>query len=335
MSLKFVMLPPHSKRTHGWPERLAVAMPDWKVVAAKDEAEAKREIADADAAYGRDIPIELLRSAKRLRWLQAPMSAPPAGYYYPELVAHPVVVTNMRETFSDHIGAHIMSFVLAFSRGLHRYVRHQLQRDWAPLPQGQGIVHLAEATALIVGVGGAGSEAARLAAQFGMKVIGIDPRRESPPPGVAELYKPDALDRLLPRADFVIMTAPHTPQTEDMFDRARFRRMKKTAFFINTGRGKTTRLDDLAAAIEAGDIAGAGIDVFEQTPLSEMQELARDAKLPKDHPLWTLPGVLITPHVASSGPYIDERRFQVLLDNCHRFAKGEPLRFVVDKGSWY
>jgi phosphoglycerate dehydrogenase-like enzyme len=186
-----------------------------------------------------------------------------------------------------------------------------------------GVIHLPEATALIVGVGGIGGEAARLAASFGMHVMGIDARRREAPPGVVKLDGPDALDSLLPLADFVILTVPHTPATEGFMLRARFQRMKRTAFFINIGRGMTTRLDDLVAALRAGEIAGAGLDVFEQEPL------------PADHPLWTMPGVLITPHTAGHGPHLDERRFEILLDNSRRFLSGQPLRNVVDKANWF
>ena len=264
-----------------------------------------------------------MRSATKLRWIQAPQAAPPAGWYYPELIAHPAVVTNFREIFNDHIGAHIMAYVLAFARGLHQYVPQQLKREWRPAPLDTGVVHLPEATMLIVGVGGIGAETARLAAAFGMHVIGVDARRTDLPPGVAELHDPMALDKLLPRADFVVLTIPHTPSTEGLMNRARFQRMKRTAFFINIGRGMTTRLDDLVAALEAGDIAGAALDVFEQEPL------------PADHPLWTMPGVLITPHTAGYGPYLDERRYDIVADNCRRFMAGQPLRNVVDKSSWF
>jgi phosphoglycerate dehydrogenase-like enzyme len=234
-----------------------------------------------------------------------------------------VLVTNFREIYNDHIGAHIMAFVLAFARGLHHYLPRQLQRTWQPEPQDTGVIHLPEATALIVGVGGIGAEAARLAAAFGMRVIGVDARRREAPAGVTELHEPAALDALLPRADFVILTVPHTPETEGFMNRARFQRMKHSAFFINIGRGMTTRLDDLAAAIRAGEIAGAGLDVFEQEPL------------PAEHPLWTMPGVLITPHTAGHGPYLDNRRYDVLLDNSRRFLGGQPLKNVVDKSSWF
>jgi phosphoglycerate dehydrogenase-like enzyme len=99
--------------------------------------------------------------------------------------------------------------------------------------------------------------------------------------------------------------------------------MKPSAFFINIGRGRTTRLGDLVAALRAGEIAGAGLDVFEQEPL------------PADHPLWTTPNVLITPHTAGYGPYLDERRYEILRDNCRAMMRGAELRNVVDKARWF
>jgi phosphoglycerate dehydrogenase-like enzyme len=317
-----VMLPPQTATTRSWAGRLASAVPELSVVVADDAAHATRVVPDAEAAFG-TMPDALLREARRLRWLQAPQAAPPAGYYTPDLIAHSVVVTNFREIYNDHIGAHIMAFVLAFARGLHHYIPRQLAREWRPEPLDTGVVHLPDATALIVGVGGIGSETARLAASFGMHVMGVDARRTDAPPGVVKLDGPDALDALLPLADFVILTVPHTPATEGFMHRARFQRMKRTAFFINIGRGRTTRLDDLVAALHAGEIAGAALDVFEQEPL------------PADHPLWTTPNVLMTPHTAGFGPHLDERRFAILLDNARRFVAGQPLRNVVDKKSWF
>jgi phosphoglycerate dehydrogenase-like enzyme len=322
MPTQFLMLPPQNPTTRDWGKRLATAVPELEVIVAEDMARAEQAIPSAEGVFG-TIPPTLLRRAARLCWLQAPQAAPPAGYYYPELIAHPVQITNFREIYSDHIGAHVMAFVLAFARGLQHYIPQQTKREWKRLPQNTGVVHLPEATALVVGVGGIGSEVARLAAAFGMRVIGVDERRREAPPGVAELHRGDELDALLPAADFVILTVPHTPETEGLMNRTRFQEMKKTAFFINIGRGMTTRLDDLAAAIEAGEIAGAGLDVFEQEPL------------PADHKLWTLPGVLITPHTAGHGPYLDERRYEIILDNCHRFLAGQPLRNLVDKARWF
>ena len=318
-----LMLPPQTATTREWAARVATAVPSLDVVVAEDTAHAERVISDAEAAFGTLTP-DLLKRARTLRWLQAPQAAPPAGYYSPALIAHGATVTNFREIYNDHIGAHIMAFVLAFARGLHLYLPRQLRREWRPESgEASGVVHLPEATALIVGVGGIGAETARLAAAFGMQVIGVDARRKDAPPGVMKLDGADALDSLLPHADFVILTVPHTPETEGFMHRARFQRMKRSAYFINIGRGKTTRLEDLVAALRAGEIAGAALDVFEQEPL------------PADHPLWTMPNVLITPHTAGHGPYLDDRRLDVLLDNARRFVAGQPLRNLVDKARWF
>jgi phosphoglycerate dehydrogenase-like enzyme len=322
MPMTLLMLPPQDDKTRDWGRRIAAANPGLEVVVAETREGAEQAMPLADAAYG-TIPPDLLPKAQKLRWLQAPQAAPPAGYYYRGLIAHPAVITNFREIYNDHIGAHVMAFVLAFARGLHVYLPQQQRREWKKLPHDTGVVHLPEATALVVGVGGIGSEVARLASGFGMTVIGIDERRAEKPPGVTELHRAAALDELLPRADFVILTVPHTPETEGFMNLARFRRMKRTAYFINIGRGMTTKLDDLVAALRAGEIAGAALDVFEQEPL------------PAEHPLWTMPGVLLTPHTAGYGPYLDERRFEVFSDNCQRFVAGQPLRNVVDKSRWF
>src|SRR5215831_10240147 len=182
-----VMLPPHTGKGRRWAARIAQDEIGVRVLQPETKAEAVRDIADADAAFG-TIPPDVLAAARRLRWLQAPQAAPPAGFYYPELIAHPAVVTNFREIYNDHIGAHIMAFVLAFARGLHIYLPQQFRREWRPVPQETGgAIHLPEASALIVGVGGIGAEAARLCEAFGMHVMGVDARRREAPPGVSKL----------------------------------------------------------------------------------------------------------------------------------------------------
>lgn len=322
MGCRFVFLPPVNETIRGWAVEVAQAVPQLEVVVAESSERALREIADADAAYG-TLPQNLLPHARRLCWLQAPAAAPPAGYYYPDLVHHPVIVTNFRGIYNDHIAAHILAFVLAFARGLHRYLPQQLRQVWQPNPLDTTVVHLAESTALILGVGGIGSETARLCAAFGMRVIGIDARRTDAPEGMAALYGPDQLDHLLPQADWVIMTIPHTPATEGLMHLERLRRMRPSAFLINIGRGMTVKLDDVNRALRDGVIGGAALDVFEQEPL------------PSAHPLWTAPNVLLTPHVAGEGPYLDERRLALLIDNARRFVEGRELRNVVDKHVWF
>ena len=136
-----VMLPPHDEIRRGWAKAVAGLDIGVNVLQPETTEEAIRDIAEAEAAFG-TIQPEVLAAARRLRWLQAPNAAPPAGFYYPELVAHPVVVTNFREIFNDHIGAHIMAFVLAFARDFHTYLPQQMAREYLPRPLDTGVVHL-------------------------------------------------------------------------------------------------------------------------------------------------------------------------------------------------
>ena len=322
--MKMVFVPPHSDAVHGWLPRLRAEVPDFTIVAPEDRTDTLRELAAAAAAFGTMTP-DLLAAARNLRWLQAPAAAPPAGYYCAELIAHPAVVTNFREIYNDHLSHHILALMLALAKQLHRYRDRQRQRRWAPLrgPAEQQIF-LPDATAVIVGLGGVGSETARLCKELGMRIVAVDARRTERPPWVDELHPPGQLDAVLGSGDFVILTIPHTPRTEGLFDAARFRLMKDSAIFINVGRGMTTRLDDLDAALRAGRIGGAGLDVFELEPL------------PAEHPLWDAPNTIITPHVAAaSDAHLDERRYAIVRDNLQRFAAGRPLRNLVDKALWF
>src|SRR5438067_2153760 len=163
-----VFLPPVGERTRELAAEVARAVPAARVVVAESEAEAEREIVEAEAAWGTITPA-VLRRAERLRWLQAPAAAPAAGYYHADLIAHPVTVTNLRGIFNDRIPAQIMAYLLAFARGFHVYSRQQARKEWRPLTNAD-VIHLPEATALIVGVGGIGAETARLRAACGLRV---------------------------------------------------------------------------------------------------------------------------------------------------------------------
>ena len=319
---KFVFMPPQDEDKRMFAARLADTMADYDVASPETDEEALEEIRDADAAYGY-VPPDALRVAGKLSWVQNAEAGPFFGYYYPEIIEHPLTMSNPRGIYFDHISHHILMFLLALSRGLHWYMDAQRRGEWDKDARKSPYIDLAGAVALINGVGGIGHETARLCNELGMDVIGIEPRREFDLPYV-EFHTPDELDAVLPRADFVITTVPHTPETEFTFNAARFSLMKSSAYFINIGRGMVCKIDDLADAVESGEIAGAGLDVFEQEPL------------PSDHKLWGLPNVIMTPHVAvKDAGNIPDRRFEIILENARRFAAGEELYNVVDKSRWY
>jgi phosphoglycerate dehydrogenase-like enzyme len=318
----FVMLASDDAPTEDWARAVAEAAPGLHVQVAHDRAQALRLLPEADGAFGTLDP-QLLAHAGKLAWLQAPQAAPPAGYFFPELVEHPVQVTNFRGIYNDHVAVHAVAMLLALARGLPRYVRQQSRGEWIRHLADEEVLHLAESTVLVVGVGGIGAEIARMVAAFGAKVLGVDPRRTDVPAGVQAMFKPEALDDLLASADAVVLTLPHTPQSEGLVDARRLALMRPHALLVNIGRGATVRLDALADALRGRRLGGAALDVFEQEPL------------PAKHPLWSEPRALITPHVAVVGPYIVERRLAVLCDNAQRFASGQPLCNLVDKASWY
>jgi phosphoglycerate dehydrogenase-like enzyme len=308
------------------------------VINAADENEAREAIVQADAFFGKLTPT-LLAAARRLKWVQSP-TASLEHYVFDELSAHPLVLTNMRALFSDVIADQVMGYVICFARNLHIYIRNQLEAKWMPVGGEQQRVtfttgpamvteidrrhqHLGDLTIGIVGLGSIGSEIARRAGAFGMRVVAVDPQAKSPPAEVSALWRPEQLELLLRDSDYVVIAAPHTPHTAKMFRRPQLQTMKRTAHLINIGRGAIVDLHDLNRALEDGDIAGAALDVFEQEPL------------PAEHPLWKRPNVILTPHIAGYSPRIAERHLEVLLDNVRRFVKGDELRNVVDKRLWY
>lgn len=319
-------------------ERIREAVGRMVVVNAADEADAIGALADADAFFGKITP-PMLAAAQKLRWVQS-ATVSLEHYLFPELIAHPCTLTNMRGLFSDNIADQVMGYVICFARNLHRYIRNQVQRKWAPVggeservtfAMGPATVtgidrahlHLPDLTMGIVGLGQIGAEIARRALAFRMRVIAVDPVQTEAPSGVAALWKNDRLPNLLAESDFVVIAAPHTPVTARMFCRARLCRMKRTAYLVNVGRGAIVVLDDLCAALAAGEIAGAALDVFEIEPL------------PADHPLWKMENVILTPHVAACSVHIAERHLAVLLGNIRRFVRGEPLENVVNKEQWF
>lgn len=323
------------------PERLAkirAAAGAMQVVNAETAELALQEIADADGMFGKITP-ELLAASKQLRWVQT-ATASLEHYVFPALLDHPLTLTNMRGLFSDVIADHVFGYILCFARNIHTYIRQQMEARYAPVGgeeersnfaagtcwvsnMDRAHLHVSDCTLGIVGLGQIGSEIARRARCFGMRVLAVDPYQTEAPEGVDAIWNLDQLPKLLGESDFVVVAAPHTPETAGMFQRAQFQQMKRRGYFINIGRGAIVSLSALTEALEAGELAGAALDVFEIEPL------------PADHPLWKMPNVIITPHVAACSVRLAERHLQVLLKNVQNFAAGQPLDNVVRKDKWF
>ena len=311
---------------------------EWVNAASVSEAEAA--MPGADAFLGKLVP-SMLERADRLAWVQA-FTASLEHYLFPALQAHGCVLTNMRGLFGDVIADQVMGYVLCFARNLHTYIRQQAEHLWEPVGgesarvssmTGPGMVtamdratiFLPDATMGIIGMGAIGCEIARRALAFGMSVRGLDrfPDRVRPPPGVQSVTGIERLPELLKYSDFAVIAAPETPETQRLFDAGTLAHLRPSSFLINVGRGAILVLDDLVAALRAGRLAGAALDVYEIEPL------------PASHPLWDFPNVILTPHIAGYSPVIASRHHAVMVENVGRFARGEPLLNVVDKSLWF
>lgn len=335
VDMKLVIFPPVEDRRLALIREAAGTM---TVVNAPDEPSASAEIVDADAFFGK-ITQSLLALAKRLRWVQT-TTASLEHYLFDELIEHPCLLSNMRGLYSDVIADHVMGFVLCFARNLHLYRDLQQSRQWEPIGGEAGRsdfvagpafvsefdrrhLHLADCTLGVVGVGNIGAEICRRARAFGMNIIGVDPKCREVPGVVPQVWPPERLFELLGHSDFVVIAAPHTPETFKLFRRQTLEAMKPSGYLINIGRGAIVDLTDLAAALQSGQIAGAALDVFEIEPL------------PVESPLWAMPNVIITPHIAAASPRIAERHLETLLENIRLFAAGKGPTTLVDKKKWY
>ncbi len=308
------------------------------VINASNIEQARHEIEDTDAFFGKLTP-DLLARSQRLRWVQSP-TASLEHFLFPELIEHPCLLSNMRGLFSDVVADHVMGFVLCFARNLHIYLRQQQTGKWSPVgdqsyaadfSKGPGTVlptdrthqHLSDCTLGVVGVGQIGAEVLRRAAAFGMTLKGVDPKVRNIPGILGDVGPLEKLPDLLQESDYVVIAAPQTPETTKLFRRPLLRMMKQTGILINVGRGAIVDLFDLTEALRAGEIGGAALDVCDPEPL------------PSNDPLWTMPNVIVTPHVAAASPRIAERHLETLLENIRRFVRGEPPLTLVDKQLWY
>lgn len=305
-------------------EEIRNAVPEVEIVVA-NRKELAEKVGEAVALVGAGSR-DLIRAGKKLRWVQV-FDAGIEEYNFPELVNSDIVLTNTKIIQAPEVADHAMALLLALTRNLHRVLRSrdmwETKDSWEWVHPAHRPIELRGKTALIIGLGGIGIQIAERASAFGMNVMGVDPRDVPFINSVQLAYKPDQLDEALPQANVVFMAAPHTRQTEGMLGPKEFALMKRGAYLINISRGKTIHTDALVQALKDGRLAGAGLDVTDPQPL------------PKDHPLWQFENIVITPHIAGQSDHNRERRFQLIKDNVRRFARGLPLRNVVDKNKGY
>jgi len=290
-----------------------------------DESELPAALAEADVFVGWTFPAALFGAAKRLRWMHSANAGVEANLF-PEMVASDVILTNGAGLHSVSIPEHVLGLMLALARNFHESIRLQARASWERFPViafGGGIKELDGSNLAILGAGAIGTSLARLGHALGMKVRVLRRRPGRPVEGAEAVVGPESKLELLSWADFVVLATPLTRETENLIDRAALAAMKSSAYLVNIARGECVDDDALVEALRAGAIAGAGLDTFREEPL------------PASSPYWSLPGVIVTPHISGYTPRYFERTLELFRDNLRRFVSGQPLRNVVDKRLGY
>lgn len=287
---------------------------------AKDAGAAVEE---AEVILG-DADASTLQRAKKLKWVQVMHAG--VENMPKEMVAHPLVLTNMQKVLAPVIAENAIALLLSLTRGLAQFAFPNFaQRKWDYSPPADVVLDdLYNKTIGIVGMGGIGSETARrLHYGFNMRVLGTDAKPMHPPEFVEELHDPTWFMEMVPKVDVLMSAAPLTPLTRKMFNEEVFSKMKPTAYFINVSRGGLVDQPALVAALKSRKIRGAGLDVATPEPL------------PADNPLWDLDNVALTAHNSTVAPVRQQRVMALLLDNVRRYSSGLPLKNVVDKEKGY
>lgn len=326
-------------------EEIRAAVPaDWRVTVVEQPADGRGDggadspgarasleaIRGAEVYLGFGVPPRLFEVATappegRLRWAHS-ASAGIGGSLHGAMRASDVILTNSAGVYAEPIADSVLATILYFARGLDLAVRAQAERRWdkasfdaadAPMRE------VAEGTVGIVGLGGIGRAVARRALALGMRVIASRRSGSDGPDGVEIVTGDDALARMLPRIDYLAVTVPLTAETEGMIGAGEMALLKPGAVVINVARGAVIDEGALIEALREGRIRGAGLDVFATEPL------------PGESPLWSLPNVLVTPHVSGASHGFWRRETDLIVENLGRYLRGEPLRNTVDKNAGY
>lgn len=293
--------------------------PGVEFVYCADRSQVPELIGDADVYFG-GIDRDSFLAARNLKWIQSSSTGINPYLDIPELVESDVLLTGARGTHSICLAESVLAMILAQTRGIVDCMRLRPEQKWSGREIRPTLQELTGSTMGIVGFGSVGRALARRAQAFDMRILAVDAYPGDKPEYVTWLRDLDGLDDLLRESDYVVVTVPYTPQTDNMIGTAQFALMKPSAMLVLISRGGIVDQVALAQALREGQIARAAIDVADPEPL------------PPDHELWDLDNLLITFHVAGGTQFEDRYMLDIFRENLKRFLNGDlPLRNQVDK----
>ena len=287
-----------------------------EVEATADESEFRRRLPEADVLVAFRFPVDALREARRLRWVQ--ITSAGTEFLDPTSELARCIVTNGRGIHAAPIADYVLTAAVMLQSDFPGLLRAQAERTWRRRP----VATLSGRTLGIAGLGAIGQEIARRAKACGMRTVGLR-RTAVPTRDVDVVFGPGELHAFLGQCDFVALTVPSTPDTHGLMGAREFAAMKRSAYLINVARGEIVDEPAMIAALRCGTIAGACLDVFATEPL------------PHESELWSMPNVIVTPHLAGMRDDYEEQLVAIFLDNFARLVRGEPMRNVVDLARGY
>lgn len=279
-------------------------------------------IAGAQVLLGWSKLDGLLDHADELVWVQN-VGAGVERVVSDDFWSRDLILTNGSGVMAPNIAEHVIGMMLALARRFPALLEAQREQRWKGDVDSTSVTELGGQTALLVGVGEIGLQIARRLTAFDLMVLGVRRSAGDPPEHFEEVGSFEDLPRLVERADHVVSSVPHTPETIGIFNADLFAQFRRGARFYNVGRGTSVVQPDLIAALESGQLSGAGLDVTDPEPL------------PQGDPLWTAPNVIITAHTSGATPRFQDRLFDLFTDNLRRYVAGEALRNVVDQERGY
>lgn len=303
-------------------QKIKALAPDWELIVGKEKDvwAPYAERAEVIAGWKKDLEELSLRESSELRWVQA-WSAGVNTMPLEKLASKEIALTSANGVHAYPISETIIGLMLGLTRKIHTYVKNQQEKKWHHAHMN---LEMHGKTIGIIGVGEIGKETAKIAKAFGMRVLGVrNSGKEAE--NVDSMFTPEELHHVLPECDYVVITLPLTPHTFQMFGEKEFRLMKNSSFIINIGRGEIVKEDELVEALQTGEIAGAGLDVFMKEPLEETS------------PLWEMENVIITPHTSGSTEHYTKRVIEdIFLPNLVHYLEGKlPPVNLVDYSKGY
>ncbi|ARS90274.1 D-2-hydroxyacid dehydrogenase [Natrarchaeobaculum aegyptiacum] len=290
-------------------EAIAERRPGLEIEYVDDEDDLVERVADAEAVLTHRLPDSILEAATDLEWVQA-LSAGTDAYDHDALADRNVALTTVSGIHAKPIGQHVLAALLHFERRFDRAVAQQRRSEWRRYTGGE----LGDRTVGIVGVGAIGSQVAEYCQPFDARIVGLKRDPTDAPETLAESYGPDDLETLLTQSDYLVLACPLTEDTRGLIDADALATLSGDAVVVNVARGEVVDETALIDALEADELGGAALDVFEEEPL------------PEESPLWDRDDVLLTPHIAGSTPHYWDRCAEVFLENWDRYQSGESLR---------